>query len=88
MRTSKKKKIERRSEGRRERGGEREEEGSGLNPGLLEGPKLSTVRVRMRAPLCPSHQRKEWVLTLPPTSTHPGIRQMESGLQLMVEELK
>lgn len=42
---------ERWREGRRKREGERGGDGSGLNLELLEGPKLSTVRVRMRV-LC------------------------------------
>ena len=54
------------------RGTERGREGSGLKLELPEGPKLSTVRVRMRVLLCPSHLGKEWVPTLPPTSSQPG----------------
>lgn len=62
---------ERRRQGRRKREGERKGEGSGLNLELLEGPKLSTVKVGMRVLLCPSHPGKEWVVIMPPTSSQP-----------------
>lgn len=81
-------KERRREGGRREQEGEREREGSGWNPGLLEGPELSPARVRMRTPSCPSHSGKAGgVSSLP--HFHPAqIREMESGLQLITEELK